>query len=160
MKLHNNIRDNNSPCYDTHVKFFKEGSCEDFLLENNLARVLASKAATTGLLKHATTACPCIEEAALATRGYRHKRKCSEYILSIDERLKDHLLLSSLRVHPYKRINNTKELVPVVFALLNIRQDKEKIKRISVLLDSGASSSVISKNIVKKLHVNRNRNTP
>jgi hypothetical protein len=82
MKLHNNIRDNNSPCYDTHVKFFKEGSCEDFLLlENNLARVFASQAVTTGPLKHATTACPCIEEAALATRGYRHKRKCSEYIL-------------------------------------------------------------------------------
>jgi hypothetical protein len=74
MKLHNNIRDYNSPCYDTHVKFFKEGSCEDFLLENNLARVFASQAATTGLLKHATSACPsCIEEAALATRGYRQR---------------------------------------------------------------------------------------
>jgi Aspartyl protease len=61
--------------------------------------------------------------------------------------------LSSLRAHPNKRINNTKELVPVVFALLNIRRGKEKIKRISVLLDSGASSTVISKNIVKKLQV-------
>jgi len=43
--------------------------------------------------------------------------------------------------------------VPVVFALLNTRLGKEKAKRISVLLDSGASSSVIHRDIVKKLRI-------
>ena len=43
--------------------------------------------------------------------------------------------------------------MPVVFALLNTRLGKEKAKRISVLLDSGASSSVIHKDIVKKLRI-------
>jgi predicted aspartyl protease len=43
--------------------------------------------------------------------------------------------------------------VPVVFAVINTRLGKEKFKRISVLLDSGASSSVISHNIVDKLRI-------
>jgi Integrase zinc binding domain len=51
-------------------------------------------------------------------------------------------LLSSLRTQLNKLINDTKELVPVVFAVINTRLGKGRLKRISVLLDSGASSSV------------------
>jgi Aspartyl protease len=45
------------------------------------------------------------------------------------------------------------ELVPVVFAVINTQLGKERLKRIGVLLDSGASSSVISHNVVDKLRI-------
>jgi hypothetical protein len=55
MKLRNNSGDPDSPGYDIHVKFFKEGSCEEFLLfETDLRRVFAGQASTTGPLKFAT----------------------------------------------------------------------------------------------------------
>jgi hypothetical protein len=43
--------------------------------------------------------------------------------------------------------------VPVVFAVINTRLGKERLKRISVLLCGGASSSVISHNVVDKLQI-------
>jgi hypothetical protein len=62
MKLRNNPGD----C-DIHVKYFKEGSCEEFLLfETDLRHVFAGQAATTGQLKFATTR-RLLEGAALTT---------------------------------------------------------------------------------------------
>ena len=67
MKLRNNPGDPDSPGYDIHVKYFKEGSCEEFLLfETDLRRVFAGQAATTGPLKFAT-ARRLLEGAALTT---------------------------------------------------------------------------------------------
>jgi hypothetical protein len=73
--------------------------------------------------------------------------------LNVDECLNDHLLLSSLRGPLNKRINDTKELVPVVFAVTNTGLGKRRLKSISVLLDSSASSSVISHNVVDNLRI-------
>ena len=69
--------------------------------------------------------------------------------------MKDQYPLSSLRAPPAKRAKITNELVPVVFAILNTRLGKESTKRISVLLDSGASSSVIHKDLVRKLRMTK-----
>jgi hypothetical protein len=55
MKLCNNPGNADSPGYDIHVKYFKEGSCEEFLtFETDLMRVFAGQAATTGPLRFAT----------------------------------------------------------------------------------------------------------
>jgi Aspartyl protease len=43
--------------------------------------------------------------------------------------------------------------VPVVFTVINTGLGKERLKRISVLLDSGASSSVINHNVVNRLRI-------
>jgi len=69
--------------------------------------------------------------------------------------VKDQYPLSSLRAPPAKRAKITNDLVPVVFAILNTRLGKESTKRISVLLDSGASSSVIHKDLVRKLRMTK-----
>jgi hypothetical protein len=67
MKLQNNPGEPESPGYDIHVKYFKEGSCEEFLLfEMDLRRVFAGQAAMTGPLKFAT-ARPLLEGATLTT---------------------------------------------------------------------------------------------
>jgi hypothetical protein len=53
MKLRNNPGDADSPGYDIHIKYFKEGTCEEFLLFENdhLKQVFDGQAATTGPLK-------------------------------------------------------------------------------------------------------------
>ena len=69
MKLRNNPGDADSPGYDIHIKYFKEGTCEEFLFfENDLKRVFAGQAATTGPLKFAT-ARRLFEGAALTRNG-------------------------------------------------------------------------------------------
>lgn len=54
-----------------------------------------------------------------------------------------------------KRQRTTAPLVPIVFAHLKTDLGKGKIKKLKVLLDSGASSSIIKHDAVKKLRIKK-----
>ena len=53
-----------------------------------------------------------------------------------------------------KRFKTT--LAPIVFADVNVRRGKGEIRTTKALLDSGASKTVIRRNIVKKLKMYNN----
>ena len=66
--------------------------------------------------------------------------------------LNEQLSYTTLRDRTYqiKRIKHT-HVVPITFAMLQTRLGKEKWRNIKVLLDSGASATVVSSSLVKKL---------
>ena len=102
IKLRNNPGDATSPGYDIHIKYFKEGSCEDFLLfENDLKRVFAGQAATTGPLKFAT-ARRLLEGAALTTFNLALPAGGTETIITFE------VCFEALRasVFPYQAATN------------------------------------------------------
>ena len=66
--------------------------------------------------------------------------------------LNEQLSYTTLRDRTYqiKRIKHT-HVVPITFAMLQTRLGKEKWRNVKVLLDSGASATVVSSSLVKKL---------
>ena len=54
-----------------------------------------------------------------------------------------------------KRRKTEEHFVPIVFADLNIRLGTKKIKTIRVLLDSGASATIVQYELVKKLRIKK-----
>ena len=68
-------------------------------------------------------------------------------------------VLSSLRRPPKKHKGNQPTLSPIVTAHINTRLGKPKIHRIKVLLDSGASATIITKEHVKKLRLQHSTST-
>lgn len=102
MKLRNNPGDPDSPGYDIHVKYFKEGSCEEFLtFETDLKRVFAGQAATTGPLKFAT-ARRLLDGAALTTFNLALPAGATETLPTFDA------CLEAVRasVFPYQAASN------------------------------------------------------
>lgn len=102
MKLRNNPGNADSPGYDIHVKYFKEGSCEEFLtFETDLLRVFAGQAATTGPLRFAT-ARRLLEGAALTTFNLALPAGATETLTTFDA------CLEAVRasVFPYQAASN------------------------------------------------------
>ena len=63
-------------------------------------------------------------------------------------------MLSSLRSPPKNQTKHQKlDLAPISFVQLNTSLGKPKFKTIKVLFDSGASTTVIKKSLVRKLHL-------
>ena len=69
----------------------------------------------------------------------------------INENLAYTSLHRSLNEPPSKRLKTNETLVPILFGLLNIRLGKAKFKKIKILLDSGASCTIIDTALVSKL---------
>ena len=66
---------------------------------------------------------------------------------------------SRLVGQPNKRIRTTEHVVPMVFASIQTKLGKPKPLLSRVLLDSGASSSIVSKDLVSKLRLQTSKNT-
>ena len=66
--------------------------------------------------------------------------------------LNEQLSYTTLRDRTYqiKCVKHT-HVVPITFAMLQTRLGKEKWRNVKVLLDSGASATVVSSSLVKKL---------
>ena len=75
--------------------------------------------------------------------------------------LNEQLSYSTLRGHQHfnRKRRKTTHLVPTTFALLQTRRGKEKYESIQVLLDSGASATVVDACLVKKLRVSTRSKT-
>lgn len=57
--------------------------------------------------------------------------------------------------NPKKKRKDDEHLIPLVFSDINIRHGKKRLKTIRVLLDSGASSTIVSSTLVEKLRVRK-----
>ena len=64
-------------------------------------------------------------------------------------------MYANLRDHTYKYKQTKQELVPLLFAKINSQKGKEKWETVKVLIDSGASATIISEEFVKKLQVKK-----
>jgi len=92
-------------------------------------------------------------EGKATTRVYDNLDKC------LDDRI--YSIQSTLRGHPptKKPKTPTEQLVPITFGWLKMESGKEHCKTVKILLDSGASATLVSQAYASKLHKQREKET-
>ena len=92
-------------------------------------------------------------ESKSTTRVYDNLDKC------LDDRI--YTIQSTLRGHPpiKKPKTPTEQLVPITFGWLKMESGKEHCKTVKILLDSGASATLVSQAYASNLHKQREKET-
>ena len=85
----------------------------------------------------------------------------TEELNSLDECINQSLysIRSTLLGHPPKKRRKMEQLVPIVFGRMRTRLGNPKPVDIRILLDSGASSSIVRQDLVKKLRLQKDSST-